>query len=412
MKILLFKWKVYMNEDIQEALENLGHKVDIFERRPVNYNEDPEFTQELVQVISEGSYDLVFSVNYFGAVSEGCMNCGIKYVVWTCDSPLISMHHESVFNDCNYIFIFDKVNYHIFKNMGHSRVYYLPLAVNVSRIDRVLAESKDIRNGSLDGISDCSSVSGSDSKCINGYTSEFLSDITFVGSMYEKNSYDEIKDNMSDYLQGYFDALMLAQIDIFGENIADRLLTPEILYELSEIIELKQDERSFSNLALVFSTTFLGFKIASLERKICLAKLAEHHMVKLYSDQHGLVIPGVINEGSVDYHKDMPKVFNRSRINLNFTIRNIRSGIPLRVWDVLGAGGFMLTNFQAEIPMYFENGKDLVFFESTDDLVRKADYYLEHEEQRCAIARNGYEKVKKYHSYETRLKQILETIKD
>ena len=45
------------------------------------------------------------------------------------------------------------------------------------------------------------------------------------------------------------------------------------------------------------------------------------------------------------------------------TIRNIRTGIPLRVWDILGAGGFLLTNFQVELPDYFENGKDIVYYE-------------------------------------------------
>lgn len=62
-----------------------------------------------------------------------------------------------------------------------------------------------------------------------------------------------------------------------------------------------------------------------------------------------------------------------SKINLNFTIPNIKSGIPLRVWDVLGAGGFLLTNYQAEIPYYFKEGEDLVCFDGIDDLCEKQD---------------------------------------
>ena len=130
----------------------------------------------------------------------------------------------------------------------------------------------------------------------------------------------------------------------------------------------------------------------------------------MYTDSNSTELIRVNNIGSVDYHQDMPKVFHQSKINLNFTIRNIRSGIPLRVWDVLGAGGFLLTNFQAEIPQYFENGKDLVYFESIADMSRKADYYIIHEDERMQIAQNGYEKVKKYHSYESRLKQIITDI--
>ena len=116
------------------------------------------------------------------------------------------------------------------------------------------------------------------------------------------------------------------------------------------------------------------------------------------------------DRGSVDYWTQMPKVFYGSRINLNFTIPNIKSGIPLRVWDVLGAGGFLMTNYQPELELYFELGKDLVIFENKRELVQKAAYYLEHEQERQKIAENGYKKVKRFHSYEQRIKEMMELL--
>ena len=377
----MYRWKIYMQNDIISAFNNMGHQVEIFDKKLENYNEDKDFTNEISDLITEQQYDFVFTVNYFGAVSDGCQRCNVKYVAWTCDSPLISMHHQSIFNECNYIFIFDKVNFYMFQAAGVKNIFYLPLAVDTNRLDAIILNAKDLH--------------------------KYNSDISFVGSMYEKNSYDDIKSSLSDYLRGYFDAAMLAQLDIFGENILDRLLTSDILSELMNLIDFQQDKRSFSNIALVFSTTFLGFKVASMERIKCLNELAKKYMVDLYTDSNSAELIGVNNIGSVDYHKDMSKVFHQSKINLNFTIKNIRSGIPLRIWDVLGAGGFLVTNFQAEIPQYFENGKDLVYFDSIDDMSRKVEYYLIHEDERMQIARNGYKKVKKYHSYESRLKQII-----
>jgi len=381
MKILMYRWKIYMQNDIISAFNNMGHQVEIFDKKLENHNVDKNFTNEISDLITEQQYDFVFTVNYFGAVSDGCQRCNVKYVAWTCDSPLISMHHQSIFNECNYIFIFDKVNFYMFQAAGVKNIFYLPLAVDTNRMDAIISNANDLH--------------------------KYNRDISFVGSMYEKNSYDDIKSSLSDYLRGYFDAAMLAQLDIFGENILDRLLTSDILSELMNLIDFHQDKRSFSNIALVFSTTFLGFKVASMERIKCLNELAKKYMVDLYTDSNSAELIGVNNIGSVDYHKDMSKVFHQSKINLNFTIKNIRSGIPLRVWDVLGAGGFLVTNFQAEIPQYFENGKDLVYFDSIDDMSRKVEYYLIHEDERMQIARNGYKKVKKYHSYESRLKQII-----
>ena len=66
--------------------------------------------------------------------------------------------------------------------------------------------------------------------------------------------------------------------------------------------------------------------------------------------------------------------------------------------------------YQPELAEYFIPGEDLVLYDSVDDLIQKIDYYLSHEEERLQIAKNGYEKVKRYHTYDTRLTEILNTV--
>ena len=66
----------------------------------------------------------------------------------------------------------------------------------------------------------------------------------------------------------------------------------------------------------------------------------------------------VIVHGGVDTLKEMPKVFRQSKINLNLSTRSIKTGIPQRVWDILGAGGFLITNYQNELNKYFEIEKN------------------------------------------------------
>lgn len=187
----------------------------------------------------------------------------------------------------------------------------------------------------------------------------FSADISFVGSMYHKNSYDDIKDKLPPYLRGYFDAAMLAQLNIYGDNIIDELLTVDILKQLSEFVDFRQDKRAFSDIRLVFESTFLGFKLANIERVRTLNLLAKKNKVALYTDEQDTSLINVDFKGTVDYMNDMPKVFNNSSINLNMTIRNIRTGIPLRVWDILGAGGFLLTNYQIELTDYLKMKKVL-----------------------------------------------------
>jgi len=390
MHILMYRWKAYNYRDVEETFKLLGHTVDNIEQKLGNYDIDPAFEAILKERLHQVSYDMVFTVNYFAVISNICQELGIKYVSWTCDNPLISMYHQSVFHDCNYIFTFDKTNYLEFKAMGVKHIWYLPLAVDAERMDAVI-------DGQI-------VPSGMDKRVYAG-------DVAFVGSLYERNSYDKLKHRLPEYLQGYFDAVMEAQMNISGANIIEPMLTTNILEQLQQYFKLeKSSEESFSDLGLIFQTTVLGFKIAEVQRRRALIELSKHFQVNVYSNSDVSDLVRVRYMGSVDYWSEMPKVFRETKINLNFTIPNIKSGIPLRVWDVLGAGGFLLTNYQAEIPYYFTEGEDLVCFDGVEDLREKVAYYLQHEEERKQIAENGYRKVKEHHTYVHRMREILRII--
>ena len=139
------------------------------------------------------------------------------------------------------------------------------------------------------------------------------------------NSYDDIYESLPPYLRGYFDSAFRAQLDIFGDNIFDRILTPDILAELSECVDFRQDENSFSDIKLIFTNTFLGYKMAQTERIECLNLLAKAAKVDLYTDDLAKDrLRNVIIRGTVSYFNDMPKVFAASKINMNFTIRNVQ----------------------------------------------------------------------------------------
>ena len=104
----------------------------------------------------------------------------------------------------------------------------------------------------------------------------------------------------------------------------------------------------------------------------------------------------------------MPQIFALSKINLNITARPIRTGLPQRIWDVIGAGGFLLTNYQSELEDYFEIGKEIDVFGSEQELLDKAAYYLEHEKERMEMSKRAYEKVRAQHTYSQRMQQLLQ----
>lgn len=113
---------------------------------------------------------------------------------------------------------------------------------------------------------------------------------------------------------------------------------------------------------------------------------------------------------AVSYESDMNKVFYLSKININQTIRSIETGLPLRIFDIMGSGGFLLTNYQEELEDYFKIDEDLAVYRSFDELEDKCQYYLTHERERLQILINGYQKVCQNHTYRHRVEQILKFI--
>lgn len=81
-----------------------------------------------------------------------------------------------------------------------------------------------------------------------------------------------------------------------------------------------------------------------------------------------------------------------------------------RLFESLGTGTFMLIKKYPLLTKYFDNGKDFVTFISPPELRKKVIYYLAHNKEREIIAKAGWQKAKKYHTYDVRLKELFNKI--
>ena len=388
MKILMLEWKSFGNDDIISAFRELGHEVASIPFSKDELHHDDTKEKQLMEKISTHCPDCVFSFNYFPIVSLVCKKAGIPYISWVYDSPYVLLYSYTIINPCNYVFVFDKELYLEFHNAGIHTVYYLPLAANTERLQAM--DKSPHRNN------------------FNNSKWKNQADIAFVGALYtEKHQFYQRLDGITPYTRGYLEGIMAAQKQVYGYNFIQELLPPSIIQDLQKALPMQPDPTSVESVEYLYAQYVINRQITAIERTELLTAIGTQYAFDLYTPDENTTLPGCINHGPVDYYDMAPYVFKDAKINLNITLRSIKSGIPLRAFDILGAGGFLLTNYQADFTDCYTPDEDFVYFENKDDLLQKIQYYLIHEEERKAIARNGFLKTQECHTYKHRVQEML-----
>ncbi len=387
-QILFYRYNSICEPPVMRAFTSLGCHIEEITEEISNKNVTPA---ECIKIISNRlyskSYDAVFSINFYPAISEVCNIFKVPYVCLSVDCPIMELYSDSIKNPFNRIFLFDYAQYQEFYPKNPDCIFYLPLAADVAQYDSII--------NTINPVAD----------------RRFISDISFIGSLYsEKCSYNKAA-NLPDYLRGYLEGIMNAQLRIYGYNLLTDVVTNELALEYGRYGQLYHfPEKSEHNYKAALAHNVLGYKIAELERKKLLGILSDRFSVDLYTASDTSQLPNIHNKGTVASLTEMPKIFHLSKINLNFTIKPIQTGLPLRIWDIMGCGGFVLTNYQEEIAEYFEIGKEIEIFGSETELLEKCEYYLSHDDERAQIAQNGYNKVKEFHTWIHRCDKMLSIV--
>lgn len=390
MNIVFYRYGSIYEPDMIMAFEKAG--LNVIEITPEIKNKDITAVDRMKEVescIVRYSPLFVYGINFYPIIAEICHIYKVMYISQTVDSPIMTLFSNSILHDTNRIFLFDREQYNYFHPYNKDCIFHLPLASATERFDKII-----------------STINSNDRKI-------FRSDISFVGSTYKEKDPLASLSSLDDYTKGYIEALVNSCIKIFGYYPVKDSLNDQIVSDIRTsagndfpVIDKKICDMD----SYAVSHEYIGSHIAVVERRKTLNALAKHFNVDLYTQSDTSDLEGVIVHGSVRTLDEMPKVFNLSRINLNITMRSIESGLPLRCFDILGCGGFLMTNYQPELEDMFVIGRDLEAYSSIDELIDKCSYYLSHEDERAAIARSGYEKVCSAHTHFHRMKEMLSKV--
>lgn len=384
VNILIFEFSggVLNSIDVQNAFKRAGISYHIVSYTFADTNDDEFFKYRFKKVLSEGKFDAVFNINYFPLIAECCYEMGIKYLAWSFDNPLNATRVEKTFGfETNYIFLFDRIQAEGYLKQGFKHIYHLPLAADCDRLDQITfnQSQKDY----------------------------YGAPISFVGILYGSNL-DEFMQFMTDFQRGYIDALIAASTNLYGCFPAGDSIADKFIDEINE-----QYKKVLPGQNPIINRDWLlhqiGMRATRRERLLLISMLSNRYNFKLFSSEQPPIPLKAQFMGTCNYLTEMPIVFKASDINLNITLKEIQSGIPLRIMDIMGCSGFLMSNYQPELLDYFVNGKDVVVYDSLEDACDKADFYLQHPELIEEVRLNGYKRIRENFTYDQRLKYIFET---
>ena len=380
MKILYFSWGELTKTDCIKNLCKMA-EVSVIEY-PIKKMTNEKEVQDLVEkAYTASSFEYLFSFDFIPVLAKFSYFHKIPYISYIYDSPHQTLRNEWAYSPYNYFFLFDSIQADDLIQKGFGHVYYLPLPIDKERMEELSSTPISYEN-----------------------------DIAFMGNLYtDSNDFFQQIKGIKPETRKRLDACIKEQQKEPGVEIIEQELDDVTMEELTSLVSF-----DFSNDYHLTQEELIRYSLyrtcTAKERTDLVCKIAERFPLALYTYSDTMTLKGKTNiflHGPLDYMTTMPQTFRNSKINLNFTLRNIQSGIPLRCIDVLGAGGFLITNYQKDMEKHFENRKDLVWYHTPEEMLELIDYYLKNDKERETIALNGQKKVLSLFSYEKQLTTIF-----
>lgn len=329
----------------------------------------------------------MISTIFFQIVAAYTHELGIKYAVYGMDSPhYAAWVPEYPRLDNVYLFHFDSREVERFQSCGYTNVTYLPLAAGMTWADTIHTSDVDRK--------------------------KFGSAVSFVGGLYGDNPFDTCAGRLPQPVQEHiWNQLENSAFLWDGKERLQEGVSKELLHICQTVTPELCNPGFTMGDDYYFRQWTLARKLSNIERTLLLEQIAEQYDFRLYTRVKELVPENIHRYPPVNAMTDQLKVFQSSGINLNITLRSIESGIPLRVFDILSVGGFVLTDYRKDAEGLLKEDEEIVMFRTPEEMMDKLAFYTTHETERNRIAANGCRRARKEYSYEKMLGEILKILR-
>lgn len=386
LNILYYDSKEITLDNIIWGLLELGANV---ERSKLKVTLNLPVEEEIEYIKEEViKYNCVITQNFSVNVAIACFDRCVPYISWIYDSPQVSLYTDHSKYPTNFIFAFDKKQVARLKECGIDNVFHMPLAANMafsSRIDIKKAEKV-----------------------------KYSTDISFIGQLYRH-----------DYLEDFFSKepkdILESLSEIVNSKACDwgkgKTIYNSIPSDLADKIYINKGDFDYYKLIekrFIKETLFIGPMVANKEREVILSLASENFKMTLYTTENDKEYAKQLSDklrvfGRVKGEEPY-KIYASSKLNLNLTLRTIETAVPQRIFDIMSMAGAVISNYQEEAEELFVPDKEILLFDSKEEFLEKADFYLKNYSLLKKIGEAGYRKVREKYNYVSEINSMFDTV--
>ena len=365
--------------DISEALIKRGYSVYTWDTMRLNVD-------ELTYTARAMNPEFVISVNHVGGLLDACQALHLPLLTWEIDPSTAFVEQRIAKVASSNMFTYNRELRGSYEEAGYDRVCHLPLATNPkARFPVDLTAVDDQR---------------------------YISDVSFVGTSMVENSQRCEAEFASTYATCFPEerlgsgAVLLRRLMEMQRQSPSRFITPRLLERLSPEFRTLARELNKEDPAM------LAGEIAGSEKRLATLANIASYSPKVWGDPNweAVVRYGAEYMGYAGHFYELNKIYSGAKINVDINRIYQMNIVPMRVFDVLACGGFLIAEYSPELAELFELGVHLETWRDFGELQDKIRWYLSHEKDRQEIARAGREWVLQRHTIEQRVARMINSI--
>ncbi|BCS90304.1 CgeB family protein [Pseudodesulfovibrio sediminis] len=381
-RVLFFDSRYFLCHEILAALDGMGieHRAISLDNREKG---SQEFIEAILKAIIDFKPDFVLTVNHFGLDRQGKLaglldDLGLPLASWFVDNPhLILFDYAHPGTDNTTIFTFDAGNIDTIRAKGFSRIHYLPLAT----------DPKSFTPGKVSTQWNC--------------------DVSFVGNSMTRPVADSLSQAAlpAELARDY--AAVARAYGSSGETLVARYLEQHHPDWFAALNALPTMENRLACESLLTWEATRQYRLACVEKTLPFSPT----IVGDRGWKHLLPAHGWNAISRLDYYMELPAFYPASKVNFNCTSRQMVGAVNQRVFDVPACGGFLITDYRKEMEHLFDLQTEAVVFEKIDEIPELIDKFLRNKTARQAIAHAARKRILAEHTYELRLRHLLDVMR-